>query len=505
MSGLTIRNKFLSFVVCIGLLVIAFNLYQLHLMRCQLVGEYYKGRYSGSVVDDMSEKRMKKPPVVWIHGNKKGILDQVRIVFEKLGFAVSSGETDWDVFWAFEYPFVGNMSRPMIQLKPHQMVNHFPGTVYITNKASLSFVHKDYVPKTFIMPRHKKELLQYAAEYPDKRWIKKNIFHRGIKIIELNELELTSEKYIVQEFVDNPLLIEGRKFDIGVYTVLTSLSPLRVYIINDEHSIRFCLNTYHPFDPLDVDKYVIKENYIPIWKNPPFHDYYNNRKFSIKESFSRYMTSQGENVSTMWSDIHEMIREVFLMHQTNMMAMGTNFNFSRNCFELYRFDFIMDDQMKVHLIKVNFSPSLFTGHFKDDKRLYQHVVYNVLRVSRVASMVDNHFHNSDDDTNNMISADRDVMVFSDWCSDCHQCETIKCMLCKQCLNSQQLVEIKDAYLEHYNRGGCKRIFPPELNQIDALNWTPESDIYELGKYSDENRLIFVWFIGMCRKDVTFCS
>jgi len=40
------------------------------------------------------------------------------------------------------------------------------------------------------------------------------------------------------------------------------------------------------------------------------------------------------------------------------------------------------------------SPNLSTGHFRGNKRLYQHVMYNTLRVSRVASMVENHFHNT---------------------------------------------------------------------------------------------------------------
>ncbi|KAL4238358.1 Tubulin-tyrosine ligase [Mactra antiquata] len=498
----TISNKFLSFVVCIGLLVITFNLYQLHLMRCQHTEKYYNARYGGS--NGTSEKRMKKPPVVWIHGNKKGILHHVKIVFEKLGFAVSSGERDWDVLWAFDNPFIGSMSKLMTQLEPHQRVNHFPGTGYITNEARLLSLKMDSLPKTFRIPKDEERLLQYANEYPDTKWVRKNTANGEMKIIALNDLEFVPEGYIVQEFVDKPFLIEGRKFDIGVYTVLTSLSPLRVYTINDEHGVRFCPNTYHPFDPLDLDKYVMKDNYTPIWQIQPFEDYFDNKKFSIKESFNRYMISQGKNVSKMWSDIHEIIRDVYLRQQPQMMAAGSKFNSQRNYFELHRFDFILDDQMNVYLMGVKYSPKLSSGNFKDNIRLEQHIIYNALRVSRVASMIDNHFHNSDDDTNNMISADRDVMVYFDWCSDCHQCQIIKCMLCKQCLNSQKLAEIKDAYLEHYNRGGCKRIFPPELNQTEAQKWTPETDFYELWKYNDENKFIYVWFIGMCRKDVTFC-
>ncbi len=34
----------------------------------------------------------------------------------------------------------------------------------------------------------------------------------------------------LQEFISNPLLIDGYKFDIGVYVAITSLQPLRIYV-----------------------------------------------------------------------------------------------------------------------------------------------------------------------------------------------------------------------------------------------------------------------------------
>ena len=42
---------------------------------------------------------------------------------------------------------------------------------------------------------------------------------------------------------------------------------------------------------------------------------------------------------------------------------------------------------------VNMSPNLSTNHFMGNKRLYQHVIYKVLRVARIASMVYNQFSN----------------------------------------------------------------------------------------------------------------
>ena len=52
-------------------------------------------------------------------------------------------------------------------------------------------------------------------------------------------LDLVDSESFVQEYVKNPLLIDGHKFDIGVYTILTSIEPLRVYAYKGDALFRF--------------------------------------------------------------------------------------------------------------------------------------------------------------------------------------------------------------------------------------------------------------------------
>jgi tubulin monoglycylase TTLL15 len=56
------------------------------------------------------------------------------------------------------------------------------------------------------------------------------------------------------------------KFDVGIYTVITSVSPLRVYVFDGEALLRFCPEDYYPFVPSNVDKYVIGDDYTPTWE-----------------------------------------------------------------------------------------------------------------------------------------------------------------------------------------------------------------------------------------------
>jgi hypothetical protein len=52
---------------------------------------------------------------------------------------------------------------------------------------------------------------------------------------------------IVQEYIDRPYLIDGLKFDLRIYVLIVSLSPLQVYIC-DEGLARFATVDYQPPD-----------------------------------------------------------------------------------------------------------------------------------------------------------------------------------------------------------------------------------------------------------------
>lgn len=55
----------------------------------------------------------------------------------------------------------------------------------------------------------------------------------------------SSEHYIVQEYIDKPLLLEGFKFDLRIYVLITSCDPLRIFLFSDG-LVRLATEKYLP-------------------------------------------------------------------------------------------------------------------------------------------------------------------------------------------------------------------------------------------------------------------
>lgn len=157
---------------------------------------------------------------------RDGVLKHVHSVLQRIGYEKSTNETPWTLLWTFSYPFNALNLR---NITADQKVNHFPTIGSIVSKVNLATTESKYIPKGFRLPNSKNEFLKYAAENKDSMFIQKNNGHRGVHLKNVSEIDVNSGKIFVQEYIQKPFLVDGHKFDIGVYVVLTSVNPLRVY------------------------------------------------------------------------------------------------------------------------------------------------------------------------------------------------------------------------------------------------------------------------------------
>jgi len=72
---------------------------------------------------------------------------------------------------------------------------------------------------------------------------------RGIRLLGKNAKVRKKENYLVSEYLTKPHLINGLKYDLRLYVVVTSLFPLRIYLYR-EGLVRFATEPYK----------VVKEN-----------------------------------------------------------------------------------------------------------------------------------------------------------------------------------------------------------------------------------------------------
>ena len=93
---------------------------------------------------------------------------------------------------------------------------------------------------------------------------------RGIYLIDdINEINL-AEQNIVSKYISNPLLINGHKFDLRIYVVLTSIDPLRIYIFK-EGLARFATEKYQQSADGKNNQFVHLTNYSINKKSSNFH------------------------------------------------------------------------------------------------------------------------------------------------------------------------------------------------------------------------------------------
>ncbi|KAH8053642.1 hypothetical protein JL722_9491 [Aureococcus anophagefferens] len=242
----------------------------------------------------------------------------------------TDSETDWDVHWAerewvYEDLLVKNLKRMKRNLQRDGQLEQ--ARAY------------DFMPLSFVLPR---EYAMFVEEF--KRcggvWIMKPIGSaqgRGIflfsRLSEISEWRTDPrhlqrdggdrdsqraepEAYIVQRYIENPYLVGGKKFDIRLYVLVTSFSPLVAFMYRGGFA-RFSHTRYSS-------------------AAPPRHG----------------------AVDQLFLAIERVIVRSLIAVQHVMIA-------DKHCFELYGYDVLIDDELKPWLIEVNASPSL-TANTKDD-------------------------------------------------------------------------------------------------------------------------------------------
>ncbi|XP_065085809.1 tubulin monoglutamylase TTLL4 isoform X2 [Ochlerotatus camptorhynchus] len=304
----------------------------------------------------------------------------VRKVLINSGFRLLKKTNDWIGIWG------KHMKSPCFKtLRPYQKFNHLPGSFQIGRKDRVwrnlqtqmnrhGKKEFGFMPRTYIIPQDLKILRQMWPRYSQRnsKWIIKppaSARGTGIKVVNRWSQIPKRKPLIVQRYIERPLLINGSKFDLRLYVLVTSINPLRVYMHTDGLA-RFASVKYSEKADTLSDRYMHLTNYSI---NKLSNNYNANEdanaceghKWTIKSLWS-YFAEQGIDTDRLWGALRNLVLRTILAGEGPIYAMSKLNVASRyNCYELFGIDVLLDSELVPWLLEVNISPSLHSASTLD--------------------------------------------------------------------------------------------------------------------------------------------
>eukprot|EP00921_Rhytidocystis_pertsovi_P001662 GHVQ01002829.1.p1 GENE.GHVQ01002829.1~~GHVQ01002829.1.p1 ORF type:complete len:1303 (+),score=238.81 GHVQ01002829.1:778-4686(+) len=318
--------------------------------------------------------------------------------------AADGDDEDWDLLWTD----TSITADRLLRMKPYQRVNHFVGTNAISRKNSLGrnlLRMKKYFPKAFkffpqtwMLPT---DYADFKAQLSGKKRNKTFIIKpeggcqgRGIFLTRRYQDIDPSEHLVAQRYIHRPLLLEGLKFDIRLYVLVTGCSPLRVFI-HQEGLVRLSTEAY--VSPagrnlqcvsMHLTNYSINKNNANFEQNTNPEDPASGHKRSLRHVVER-LTNDGHDMQTVFEEIDSMVLKTLvaiapsLSHVYNSCQPADVHN--AVCFEILGFDVLLDYKLKPWLIEVNHSPS-FAADSPLDKIVKGAVIRDALKLVNVTAL-----------------------------------------------------------------------------------------------------------------------
>jgi len=179
------------------------------------------------------------------------------------------------------------------------------------------------------------------------------------------------EAYVVQRYIQFPLCIGGKKFDMRLYSLVTSFSPLKVFQYRRGFA-RFTNSKYNS-DPQSIYDDFCHLTNVAIQKNAENYDERTGGKMELQALKLYLMSIYGvERIDELFWEIQMVILRSLLAVQHVMIS-------DKHCFELYGYDIMIDAELKPWLIEVNASPSL-TANTREDYLMKTEMLHGMLDV-----------------------------------------------------------------------------------------------------------------------------
>ena len=307
--------------------------------------------------------------------------------------------------------FIGNhLSNEILQsLNDFQKVNHFSSLSLIGSKDGLHVRMIElkerlghpvpFYPFAFYPPVDYEELLE--AWHSKPVWIIKAPALSRARFIRLaysdNE-PAPKFPYVVEEYISPPFLITGRKFDIRLYAVVTSIEPL-IFYYHYQGLVLFATHLYDEKGDINdlkmhLTNYEINKDSKEFVECNELEEKVENSKWSL-QFFWKYMESIGIDSKKLQKDVEDVATSTLIAGMCSVRNKHREvIKFKRkSSFEIFGIDILLDSKLKPYILEVNVSPGMHSTS-ELDKRVKTEVncdMMNIVRILEVSSLNPNQY------------------------------------------------------------------------------------------------------------------